>query len=150
MSFLSSSIFARNAGAQNLASSAGRFYRGRLPLVEKATSYTVLPTDRCGTRFVAKTGAVTFTLPTPSLALLGHWFQFANGVNANMTVTFATADTGITTNDLGADSVAASTSSKKIGAVIEVVCVTIDAGSTYQWIAYGVAGGDGIAYTVAS
>lgn len=140
----------KELAAHGDASSTGVLYPPSFNVLEKAANYTVKANDPGGTLFVAKTGAVTFTLPPPAAALLGKAFYFLNGVNADMTVATATADTAITTNDVAADSVAASTSSKKIGALIMAVCVSIDAGSTYQWAVVGLSGGDGITYTVAT
>jgi len=95
-------------------------------VVAKTAAYTISPAkgDRCGTTFTNRgaSGSVTFTLPTPSSALAGYWYQFRGVADQNIVVATATADTLITLNDAAADSVSAETSSQKIGAVIEAFC----------------------------
>jgi hypothetical protein len=104
----------------------------------KTAAYTVTAAET-GTYFntTGATAAVVFTLPAISS---GPWiFKFLNSVDLDMTVTAATADTIITFNDIDIDSVAASTSGEKIGAVINAYCdgtslwVTGESGQpTYQ------------------
>jgi hypothetical protein len=119
-------------------------------VVPKAADYTVRPnSDAPGTVFTTEgaTGAVVFTLPTPTRALLGVWYRFKNVVDQNMTVQPPTADTAIALNDLAADSLAVSTGGQKIGGEIEAQCVRTG-GSTFQWALSGVAVGH--TYTVAT
>lgn len=87
----------------------------------KTADYTCTKYDS-GTIFhtTGATAAVNFTLP--KIADGPFYFLFVNGADQNMTVTAGTADTAVTFNDLAADSVAFSTSSEKIGGVIEVFC----------------------------
>jgi hypothetical protein len=104
----------------------------------KVAAYTVTAKET-GTFFntTGATAAVVFTLPAISD---GPWvFKFLNSVDLDMTVTAGTADTIISFNDVDIDSVAASTSGEKIGAVINAYCdgtslwVTGESGQpTYQ------------------
>ena len=91
-----------------------------LPVTTKSASYQVLLTDS-GHVFTSYGGsaAVTFTLPTTLKK--GAHFRFINLVDQNMIVAGA-ANTVITFNDLTATSVAAQTTSEKIGAVIDAFC----------------------------
>ena len=105
-------------------------------VVAKTADYTILPPmDRDGTLFTNRgaTGAVIFTLPAPGSALKGYAYHFLSIADYDVTVKTATADTLITFNDATADSVAAGTSSQKIGARIIAVC------DGTSWIVYGVA-----------
>jgi len=90
-------------------------------VVAKTASYTV-KAEESGSMFFT-TGAVAgvvFTLPVIGD---GPWvFWFFNTVDQDMTVTAAAADTLIGYNDLDLDSIAASTTSEKIGAGIMAVC----------------------------
>ena len=95
----------------------GNAFGGWRDIVEKAADYTVLEADN-NTLFKAITGAVNFT--TPATAKKGLRYGFYNAVNANMTVTFGTADTGVVINDLAADSISFSTANLKIGGMIEI------------------------------
>lgn len=87
----------------------------------KTASYQVTKEDS-GTIFhtTGATAAVTFTLPPISDG--PFYFMFVNGADQDMLVASKVADTAVTFNDLAADSVAFSTSSEKIGGVIEVIC----------------------------
>jgi hypothetical protein len=85
-------------------------------------------------------GAVAVTLPTPVAALVGTRVRFLGLVDQNITLVAPTADTLVTLNDVAADSIAASTSSQKIGAVLEAVCLQTGA-STFQWFAFTTANG---------
>lgn len=92
--------------------------------VTKAASYTVLYQET-GTVFVTTgaTAAVTFTLPAITAGSSAGWnFTFISGADQTMTVATATADTFVVYNDLTADSIAFSTSSEKIGGVVDVWC----------------------------
>lgn len=85
----------------------------------KTADYTVTEADS-GTWFTTygDSDAINFTLPTN--AKKGLVYFFWQSVDQNLTVTAGTADTLVTFNDLAADSVAASTSSQKIGALFIV------------------------------
>lgn len=87
----------------------------------KTASYQVTKEDS-GTIFhtTGATAAVTFTLPPITDG--PFYFLFVNGADIDMLVASKVADTAVTFNDLAADSVAFSTSSEKIGGVIEVIC----------------------------
>jgi hypothetical protein len=126
-----------------LANALGFLLPGVAPVKAKATDYTVqLQADRPGTIFTTygAAGAVTFTLPTPTVDQLGVTYKFVNLVAQNMLVASATADTLGVINDLAADSLAAQTSNQQIGAVINAVCVQTGA-STYQWLLENVQNG---------
>lgn len=84
----------------------------------KTTSYTILPSDGCGTHFTNRgaAGAVTFTLPGPTAVVAGTWYQFTAVATQNVIVATAIADTLGTINDLAADSVTISTSMQIVGA----------------------------------
>lgn len=102
-------------------------------VIAKTADYTVLGTEPCGTTFTTRGAgaAVNFTLPAPKPQSAGLWYEFLNLVDQNMTVTAGTADTLIVDGDLTADSLAVSTASHKIGAVIRVFC------DGTAWIANG-------------
>jgi hypothetical protein len=119
-------------------------------IVGKSASYTVnVIADKPGTVFTNKgaTGAITFTLPTPTRAILGWWYRFKGVVNQNIVVAAPTVDTALALNDLAADSLALSTTNEKLGAEIEAQCVET-ADGTFQWALSGVAVGH--TYTVAT
>jgi hypothetical protein len=87
----------------------------------KVAAYTVTAKET-GTHFttVGATTAIVFTLPAIAD---GPWvFKFLNAADVDMTVTAGTADTMIGFNDVDLDSLAASTSSEKIGGIINVYC----------------------------
>lgn len=87
----------------------------------KTSAYTC-KAEESGTIFntTGATAAVTFTLPAISD---GPWhFKFINSVDLSMTVAAGTADTMIGYNDVDLDSIAASTSAEKIGAMVNVYC----------------------------
>lgn len=126
-----------------LANALGFLLPGVAPVKAKTADYTVqLQADRPGTIFTTygAGGAVTFTLPTPTVDQLGVTYKFVNLVAQNMLVASAVADTLGVINDLAADSLAASTSNQQIGAVINAVCVQTGA-STYQWLLENVQNG---------
>ena len=86
----------------------------------KTAAYTVTAKES-GTVFVTTgaTAAVAFTLP--AIDSSRPWvFTFISGADVDMTVATATADTMVVYNDLTADSIAFSTSSEKIGGVIDI------------------------------
>jgi hypothetical protein len=114
-------------------------------VVPKTADYTIVyPMDAPGTLFTNRgaSGAVTFTLPTPSRALLGVWYEFGGVVNQNLAV----AGSICTLNNDSAASVTASTGNQKIGARMRATCVEIAAG-TFRWLVSGI--GVGATYTVA-
>jgi hypothetical protein len=93
------------------------------PPIPHTASFVLTKEDVCGIHTTrGATGAVTFTLPDPTADIEGAWVRFINLVDQNMTVRTATADTLVTVNDTAADSIAISTASQKIGAVIECYC----------------------------
>lgn len=92
-------------------------------------------------------GAVTFTLPKATRAVLGWWYRFKGVADQAFTVAPPTADTLLALDDAAADSIAASTADQIVGAEIEVVCLETAPG-VYQWAASGIAVGH--TYTVAS
>jgi hypothetical protein len=113
-------IFDAPAGAE-----AGAGFIG---VVEKAADYTVVAADN-GTRFLATTGAVAFTLPTKAHGLA---FEFFNTVDANMSIVSAgSADDIYADGDAGADSVAFSTASHKIGSGARLECRYL--GGNLKW-----------------
>lgn len=88
--------------------------------VTKTASYTVQARES-GTIFdtLGATAAVVFTLP--AISATEKWnFTFANGADVDMTVTAAAAGSLVTYADLGANSIAFSTSSEKVGGVVDV------------------------------
>lgn len=89
-------------------------------VVAKTANYTVTTAD-CDTLFTNRgaSGAVTFTLP--ATASKGLRFGFFVVANQDVTVTAGTADTMVCFNDAAADSIAFSTSSEKIGAMVEII-----------------------------
>jgi hypothetical protein len=105
-------------------------------VVPKAASYTVkFPMDAPDTIFTNKgaVGAITFTLPAASKALLGVRYRFRAVVDQSIIVAPPVLDTMIALNDLAADSVSLATGGQLIGGIIEVECVDTVAG--YQWVA---------------
>ena len=116
--------------------------RQRRRIVAKTADYTINPnSDDAGTLFTnaGASGAVIFTLPAPSLRTLGDWYDFAAVADQDITVKPPTADTALALNDLAADSLAASTSSQKIGSLLRATCVK--GASTYQWLLQTLANG---------
>ena len=89
-------------------------------VVAKTANYTVTTAD-VDTLFTNRgaAGAVTFTLPAN--ARKGLRFGFFIVADQNVTVTAGTADTMVVFNDNAADSIAFSTASEKVGAMIEVI-----------------------------
>lgn len=85
----------------------------------KTANYTVLATDN-GTLFTnaGAVGAVIFTLPAIAANLS---FTFFVAADQSLTVASAAGDDMMVYNDIAADSVAFSTSSKKVGASLRVV-----------------------------
>lgn len=111
----------------------------------KTADYTIVSTtDPSGTIFTNRgaAGAVIFTLPAPSRALEGVWYEFLGLADQNFLVKTATVDTLVVVNDAAADSLSVETSSHKIGAHMLAVCDGV------AWIAYGDSVGD--TFTVAT
>lgn len=96
-----------------------KFFGNFTHLQAKTADYTVKAYES-GTLFTTRgaSGAVNFTLPTT--ATLGLHYGFYCAADQNLTVTSGTTDKIVAINDLAADSVAFSTSSLKIGGMIEV------------------------------
>lgn len=113
-------------------------------IIPKTANYTVNPAipDSPGTMFTTRgaTGAVTFTLPAPSAALKGWFYDFLNLVDQNMVVS-AGSGNGIAFNNAACASLAAQTSSQKIGAQIRATC------DGTSWVLAGES--NGVTYTVA-
>ena len=84
-------------------------------IAAKTANYTVgtVATDTFGTVFTNRgaSGAVTFTLPTPTS---GAYYFFAGVADQNITITAGSA-IAVTVNNAAATSIAFSTSSQKIG-----------------------------------
>lgn len=100
--------------------------------------------DPSGTIFTNRGAAATvnFTLPAPTLALAGVFYEFLGIADFAILVQTATADTLICLNDIAADSLASSTATKLIAGKMRAEC------DGTSWIAYGVAVGG--TYTVAT
>lgn len=104
--------------------------------VNRTASYTIAPDrDHPDTLFTnyGASGGITFTLPTPNVRLQGCRYEFLSVTNDDVTVAAPTADTLISLNDAAADSVAASTSSQKIGSHLVATCLETVTG-TFQWL----------------
>ena len=104
----------------------------------KTSAYAVVCPEDSGKIFTTKgaSGSVTFTLPAAA-GNDGCYLTIVGGANHNVVVT-GTDEQITTLNDITADSVAASTSSKKIGSQFECYCdgstwfvVGVTVGSTY-------------------
>jgi hypothetical protein len=111
-------------------------------VVAKTASATINPNaDDPGTLFTndGASGAVALTLPAPSLRTLGFWYEFAGVADQDISFVAPTADTAIALNDVAADSLAASTSGQKIGALLRAVCVRN--GTSYKWLLQTLANG---------
>lgn len=95
------------------------------------TGDTTLTAADNGTLFVVNgAGASNMTLPTLETGLV---FEFISNADQNMTVTSAAGNDIIAVNDAAASSIAASTSSQKIGAHFRVQSVYV--GTTKKWMA---------------
>lgn len=119
-----------------------RFHKRRL--VPKTANYAVHPNkgDYSGTIFTNRgaTGAVTFTLPSPTPALAESLYDFLGVADQTFTVAAPTGKI-LTFNNATATSVAASTAGQKIGAAISAYCDGV------AWIVTGRS--VGVTYTVA-
>lgn len=103
----------------------GASFGGFQAVVTKAANYEITEADN-ETIFITGTGAVQFTLPS---ARLGLHYMIVGGVDANVTVLGTPAESLLALNQLSGYSIAASTSSQKIGAVIELFGI-----STTKWL----------------
>lgn len=89
----------------------------------KTASYTITEDDFGRTLTTrGATGAVTFTLPTPTQDDDGAHIRIFNAVDQNMVVDCATSGSIIALDNDAADSVTFSTTSQKIGACADIVC----------------------------
>jgi len=93
----------------------GSFMASPIPLaVSKTANYVVTAADN-GTVFDnsgASTTAIVFTLPTLAAGL---FYEFQGIDNGSITIASALGSDMVTFNDVGANSIASSTSSEKIG-----------------------------------
>lgn len=109
----------------------------------KTANYTILTTvDPSGTVFDNRGagGAVTYTLPAPTQALAGTFYEFY-GVADQNTIVSAGAGLGVAFNNAACTSLAASTAGGKIGAYIRATCD----GTSWKLLGAAV----GVTYTVA-
>lgn len=93
-------------------------------VIAKTADYMITAAvDQSGTVFTNRGagGAVIFTLPAPSQALAGVYYEFEGVANQNMTVSAGTG-LGVSLNNATCASLAASTSNLKIGAHILAKC----------------------------
>ena len=91
----------------------------------KTTAYTVAFPGDNGKLFTntGASGAVTFTVPAASAALVGSWFEVLVTADQTVTVATATTDTLIVANDIAADSIAWDQASEKVGNGGTFICV---------------------------
>lgn len=109
----------------------------------KTADYTIVPaSDASGTVFSNRgaAGSVTYTLPAPTQALAGTYYEFEGVANQN-TVVSGGAGNVVTFNNAAAASVAASTAGGKIGAHFLAKCDGV------SWLILGDT--VGVTYTVA-
>lgn len=109
----------------------------------KTANYAILTTaDPSGTVFDNRgsAGAVTYTLPAPTQALAGTFYEFF-GVADQNTIVSAGAGLGVAFNNAACASLACSTAGAKIGAHIRAVCD----GTSWKLLGDSV----GVTYTVA-
>lgn len=118
-------------------------------VVQRAASYTIKhPMDAPGTIFTNRgaSGSITFTLPTPTRAVLGVGYRFKVVADQDVVIAGAGSTDILTLNNAAAASVTVGTSSQKIGATVDAECVE-SAEGTFKWAVSGVAVGH--TYTVA-
>lgn len=122
----------------------GSLYPAPLIVSAKTANYTIGLTDICGTIFTNRgaAGAVTFTLPGPTVFASGTWFDFYAIAAQNIVIATATTDTLCVVNDTAADSITISTSMQIIGAHARVFT------DGTQWCFVGDT--VGVTYTVAT
>ena len=96
--------------------------RETVRLQGKSASYTMKPDD-CGTLFTntGASGAITLTTPKFTEIWDGWVCQVFVSVDQSVTVAAGDADTVCAFNDVAADSVAFSTSSKKVGGALTCI-----------------------------
>lgn len=109
-------------------SSRAAFCGGPIANKEVITDTTVTAADN-GTRFVATTADVDFTLPTIEEGLT---FEFLRASDHEMAVISAEGDNMIVGNDLSADSVTWTTAGEQIGASARVEGIHV--GGTLKWL----------------
>lgn len=94
-------------------------------VIAKTASYTLkfMQPDRPGTRYTNRGagGAVVFTLPAPSPALNGVFYEFLGVADQTFTVSAGTGK-GVAFNNATCASLACSTAGQKIGALIRAHC----------------------------
>lgn len=94
----------------------------KMNVVAKTANYTILSaSDPSGTVFTNRgaAGTIIYTLPAPSLALAGVYYDFLTIVAQIITVATATVDTLITDADAAADSLS---TTARIGVALRVYC----------------------------
>lgn len=114
-------------------------------VVAKTAAYSIESRkDRSGTIFTNRgaTGSVTFTLP-PASRCTGFEYLFLVFADQSIVVASKVADTLVAFNDIAADSLAISTSSKKIGTCIRALC------DGTNWFAH-VVSADGVTGAIAT
>jgi hypothetical protein len=119
-------------------------------VVRKTANYTLSPDrDPDGTLFTnaGAAGTVVFTLPTPTKALLGVWYEFKGVVDQVITVAPPAVDTLVVFNDTAADSVSSGASGQRIGATMRATCIELTEG-VYRWFVDF--GSQGITYAIAT
>ena len=117
----------------------------KLGIATKTADYTIVTgTDKSGTMFTNRgdDGAIVFTLPAPSQAIKGTFYDFVGVANQSITVETPTADTLVAFNDAAADSIALSTTNEMIGGAMRFVC------DGDAWIGFGISVGH--TFTVAT
>lgn len=135
----------RLLGQSGLANTTlNQLYPAPFPIAAKTASYTVLASDKCGTVFTNRgaAGAITITLPSPTLFPAGWFFHIVGVAGQNIIVATLTVDTLITFNDVAADSAATQTA----GALIGAHALVFSDGTSWFYIGDTV----GVTYTVAT
>lgn len=136
MAFLDNDDIRKYLVAIGLLDSAGGWKYSSV--IVKTADYTIVTgTDPSGSLFTNRgdAGAIVFTLPAPSQAIKGVFYDFLNVVDQNMTVATPTADTLLTLHDIAADSIGLQTSSQKIGGCMRFIC------DGTQWCGFGMSVG---------
>lgn len=92
--------------------------------IAKTADYTISPAngDRPGTHFtnVGAGGAVVFTLPTPTAALIGYWYRFS--AHANQSLTVSCTGALVAPGNAAANTAGFTTAGAKLGRVLSVYC----------------------------
>lgn len=103
----------------------------------QASDYTIVAANNRHLFSTAgASGGVTFTLPAIAAGLT---FYFLNLEDQNMTIASAEGDNLVAINDAEADSVAFSTSSEKVGALLGITALYD--GSTLRWVPFNLSPG---------